>query len=346
MKSPDSGRQAETTLLPAAESGATAVLAALRSAAGPVSGEKLAAVSGVSRAAVWKRINRLKALGYDIAGEPRKGYRLVSAPDKLLPEEILWGLGTRKWRGPIHHFDTIASTNDLAKELGARGAPEGSLVVAETQQAGRGRLGRQWDSPRSVGIYASLLLRPPLPPMDMPQITLTTAVAAVRALQRAAGLKPSIKWPNDILVNGKKAGGILTEMETESDQIRYLALGLGLNVNNPEFPPELASIATSLFLAAGRPLSRVAILQAWLEEFESLYDRFLARDFPRILAEWKACAVTLGRQVQVRQGRHLISGKAVDVDKDGALLVEQQGGVTIRVISGEIAPDPEKGPGR
>jgi BirA family biotin operon repressor/biotin-[acetyl-CoA-carboxylase] ligase len=345
MDSSDSINKNKINPLQEPETGLGAVLKALRSAAGPVSGERLAAAAGVSRAAVWKRINRLKALGYEIAGEPRKGYRLVSSPDKLLPEEILWGLGTRQWRGPIHHFETIASTNDLAKELGARGAPEGSLVVAEAQQAGRGRLGRQWDSPRSVGLYVSLLLRPPLPPMDMPQITLTTAVAAVRALQRAAGLRPSIKWPNDLLVDGKKVGGILTEMETESDQIRYLALGLGLNINNADFPPELAFTATSLFLAAGRTFSRVAILKAWLEEFESLYERFLARDFSRILAEWKTYAVTLGHKVQVRQGQHLIRGKAVDVDKDGALLVEQQEGLIIRVISGEIAPDPERGPG-
>ncbi|MDI6853885.1 MAG: biotin--[acetyl-CoA-carboxylase] ligase [Deltaproteobacteria bacterium] len=321
------------------------MLNALRGAAGPVSGEKLAAAAGVSRAAVWKRINRLKALGYDIAGEPRKGYRLEGAPDKLLPEEILWGLNTRKWRGPIHHFETIASTNDLAKELGAKGAPEGTLVVAEEQQAGRGRLGRQWDSPRGVGLYATLLLRPELPPLDMPQITLTTAVAAVRALQRAAGLKAAIKWPNDILVDGKKAGGILTEMETESDRIRYLALGLGLNVNNPAFPPELVHSATSLYLAAGRTFSRVAVLQAWLEELENLYESFLARGFPQILAEWKRHAVTLGRRVQVRQGPNLIRGRAVEVDRDGALLVEQEGGLTVRVISGEIAPDPETGPG-
>jgi BirA family biotin operon repressor/biotin-[acetyl-CoA-carboxylase] ligase len=181
--------------------------------------------------------------------------------------------------------------------------------------------------------------------MDMPQITLTTAVAAVRALERAAGLKPAIKWPNDILADGKKVGGILTEMETESDQIRFLALGLGLNVNNPGFPAELASTATSLFLAAGRTFSRVAILQAWLEELEDLYESFLARGFPRILSEWKAYAVTLGRQVEVRQGPQIIRGKAVDVDNDGALLVEQQGGTVTRVISGEVAPDPETGPG-
>ncbi len=327
------------------ETGLAAVLEALRTADKPVSGEMLAATAGVSRAAVWKRINRLKALGYDISGEPRKGYRLLAVPDKLLPEEILYGLATRRLRGPVHHFDAIASTNDLAKELGGRGAPEGTLVVAEAQQAGRGRLGRQWESPPSVGLYVSLLLRPSLPPTEMPQITLTTAVAAVRALKRAAGLTPGIKWPNDLLVDGKKVGGILTEMETESDQIRYLVLGWGLNVNNSGFPPELTPIATSLFLATGRAFSRVTILQAWLEEFEGLYERFLTRDFPGILTEWKEHAVTLGREVRVRQGAREIYGRAVNVDVDGALLLEQRGGELVRVTSGEIAPDPVEGPG-
>lgn len=341
----DSSHQDKFNAPPAADTGLALVLKALRTTGGPVSGERLAAVAGVSRAAVWKRINRLKALGYEIAGEPRKGYRLLGVPDKLLPEEILCGLAARKLRGPVHYFEAIGSTNDLAKELAAQGAAEGCLVVAEAQQAGRGRLGRQWASPRSVGLYVSLVLRPPLPPTEVPQITLTTAVAAVRALQRAAGLTPAIKWPNDLLMDGKKVGGILTEMETESDLIRYLVLGWGLNVNNSDFPPELAAIATSLMLVAGRRFSRVAILQAWLEEFEALYERFLARDFKNILAEWKRHAVTLGREVQVRQGPRLLSGKAVDVDEDGALLLEQRGGDVVRVVSGEIAPDPGSGPG-
>ena len=161
------------------------VLGALRESAEPVSGEALAARLGLSRAAVWKRINRLKALGYAIQGSPRRGYRLLGLPDKLLPQEIAAGLQARLLKGPIHYFDTLPSTNDLAKELGARGAPEGTLVVAEGQSRGRGRLGREWNSPPGVGLYASVLLRPPLPPADLPQITLTAAVAVVRALRQA-----------------------------------------------------------------------------------------------------------------------------------------------------------------
>ncbi|MBW1990800.1 MAG: biotin--[acetyl-CoA-carboxylase] ligase [Deltaproteobacteria bacterium] len=330
----------------AADPGLVAILAALKAGGTPVSGESLAAVTGVSRTAVWKRINRLKALGYEIAAAPRQGYRLLAVPDKLLPEEVLPGLATRRLRGPLHHFEVIGSTNDLAKELAAGGAPEGTLVTAEGQQAGRGRLGRQWLSPPGVGLYVSLVLRPNLPPTEMPALTLTTAVAGVRAVRRATGLTPDIKWPNDLLLDGKKVAGVLTEMETESDRIRYLVVGWGLNVNNAGFPPDLADIATSLRLAAGRTFSRVAILRAWLEEFEALYERFLARDFPAILREWREHNVTLGQEVQVRQGDRLICGRAVEVDEEGALLVEQPAGRLIRVVSGEITPDPGRGPGQ
>ena len=244
----------------------------LRGAADPISGEYLATQLGLSRAAVWKRVHRLKAQGYVIEGSPRRGYRLLAVPDKLLPEEVLQGLKTGVFTGPVHYFETLDSTNDLAKALAVQGAPEGTVVVAEAQTSGRGRLGREWDSPPGVGLYVSLVLRPMLPPMELPQITLTTAVAVVRAVRRVAGLAPGIKWPNDLLLNGKKLGGILTEMETESDRIRHVVVGLGLNVNNPGFPPELAATATSLALEAGRTFSRVNLLQAWLEEFEALYE--------------------------------------------------------------------------
>jgi BirA family transcriptional regulator, biotin operon repressor / biotin---[acetyl-CoA-carboxylase] ligase len=323
-------------MLPGPDAGLMELLNLLREAQSFVSGEILAGRVGLSRAGVWKRLNRLKALGYVIEGEPRRGYRLVSAPDKLFPEEILHGLGTKTLRGPIYHFETTASTSDTAKSLGTRGAAEGALVVAETQTAGRGRLGRHWISPPGTGIYASLLLRPPLPPNELPQITLSTAVAMVRALTRAVGITPGIKWPNDLILKGKKLGGILTEMETESDQIRYLVVGLGLNVNTRDFPPELTDTATSLFLEEGRSFSRVHILQTWLEEFEALYARFLAHGFPEILEEWKRHSVTLGKCVAVRQGLRHIEGLALEVADDGALLLETARGEVVRVTSGEI----------
>ncbi len=325
--------------------GLAVVLQTLKEAQEPVSGQALAARLGVSRAAVWKRIHRLKTLGYVITGESRRGYRLLQTPDKLLPLEIGQGLRPRYLKGPIHHFPVAASTNDLAKELGARGAPEGTLVVAEGQTAGRGRLGRRWESPPGLGIYASVLLRPPLPPAEMPQLTLTTAVAAVRALRRATGLTLGVKWPNDLLLAGKKVGGILTEMDAEIDQIRFLVVGLGLNVNNAGFPADLKSTATSLALAAGRTFPRLPILKAWLEEFDALYGCFLNRQFAEILEEWKSYTVTLGQWVTVRQGGQEITGLAVEVAGDGALLLKTDAGPLVRVISGELAPAPSEGPG-
>jgi BirA family biotin operon repressor/biotin-[acetyl-CoA-carboxylase] ligase len=322
-----------------------AVLQVLRGAAGAVSGEYLAAQLGLSRAAVWKRVHRLKAQGYVIEGSPRRGYRLLAVPDKLLPEEVLQGLKTGVFTGPVHYYETLDSTNDLAKALAAQGAPEGTVVVAEAQTGGRGRLGREWDSPPGVGLYVSLVLRPMLPPMELPQITLTTAVAVVRAVRRVAGLAPGIKWPNDLLLNGKKLGGILTEMETESDRIRHVVVGLGLNVNNPGFPFDLAATATSLALAAGRTFPRVNLLQAWLEEFEALYGRFLNQGFAEILEEWKGFTVTLGKMVTVRQGPREISGQALDLAPDGALLLCTANGEIVRVTSGEITPGSSAEPG-
>jgi BirA family biotin operon repressor/biotin-[acetyl-CoA-carboxylase] ligase len=322
--------------LPGPDAGLMELLNFLREKDSFVSGEVLAARVGLSRAGVWKRLHRLKSLGYTIEGEPRRGYRLVAVPDKLLPGEILYQLETKSLRGPIYHFDTADSTNDRAKILGTQGAAEGTMVVTETQTAGRGRLGRTWSSPPGQGIYVSVLLRPALPPTELPQITLSTAVAVVRALTRAVNVTPGIKWPNDLILNGKKLGGILTEMETESDQIRYLVVGMGLNINNSEFPLELGGRATSLFKEEGRRFSRLAILKAWLEEFEILYQQFLARGFPEILGEWQQHSVTLGKYVAVRQGPRQVEGLAREVAPDGALVLETARGEVVRVTSGEI----------
>jgi BirA family transcriptional regulator, biotin operon repressor / biotin---[acetyl-CoA-carboxylase] ligase len=313
------------------------VLQALKESAVPISGEALAASLGLSRGGIWKRVQRLKSLGYVIDGSPRRGYLLRGTPDKLLPDEVAQGLKTFLLKGPIHYHETLGSTNDLAKELGSKGAPEGTVVVAETQTRGRGRLGRDWNSPPGAGLYVSLLLRPALPPEELPQITLTAAVAVAKAVVAVTGLTPGIKWPNDLLWDGKKLGGILTEMETESDCIRHLVVGVGVNVNNRDFPPELEATATSLTLAGGVAVSRLRLLRAYLEEFDALYGRFLNREFDAILSQWKEYAVTLGRVVTVRQGLKEISGLAVAVAPDGALLIETRPGEVVRVTSGEIA---------
>ena len=201
-----------------------------------LSGEQLGSRLGLSRTAVWKRIERLRACGYLVDGSSRRGYRLQPEQDLLLAADITAGL-TRQWlQGPVLHFVSLPSTNDLAKDLARQGYPEGSVVVAETQSAGRGRLGRVWESPPGTGIYLSVILRPRLPPTELPKLTLTAAVAVVEAIKEATGLSMGIKWPNDILLAGKKLGGILTEMETESDQMSHVILGVGLNINTLGFP--------------------------------------------------------------------------------------------------------------
>ena len=316
----------------------TEVLQALRQSPEPLSGEALAARLGLSRAAVWKRINRLKAQGYAIVGSPRRGYRLAGRHRQAAAR----GDRPGSHRPGVSPVRCTTSTRwppptTWPKSWRPRAPRKAPWWWPRPRPGGRGRLGRQWDSPPGTGLYVSLLLRPPLPPTEMPQITLTTAVAVARAVKRVTGVAPGIKWPNDLLLDGKKLGGILTEMETESEQIRHLVVGLGLNVNNPAFPEELQPIATSLVLATGRRHSRLHILQAWLEEFEELYDRFLAREFAGILHEWRRLTVTLGQRVTVRQGPVTICGQALEVAPDGALLVETDDGEVVRVTSGEIA---------
>ncbi len=264
--------------------------------------------------------------------------------EQLTPENITQGLNTRRWRGPVWHFHTLTSTNDLAKELGNQGAPEGTLVVAEAQTAGRGRMGRQWVSPLAVGLYVSIILRPALPLEELPKITLTTAVAVVRAIRRATGLQTAIKWPNDIMLAGKKIGGILSEMATSRERLQFVVVGLGLNVNNPRISGELAALATSLAQESGRTFSRVRIVQTWLEEFETLYDGLLTQRFPDILKEWKELTITLGRQVTVRQGSREISGLALDVAPDGALMIKQANGKVVSLAAGEVIPRPGERP--
>jgi BirA family biotin operon repressor/biotin-[acetyl-CoA-carboxylase] ligase len=309
----------------------------LREREGWLSGKDLAARLGVSLGEVQKCLQSLRNRGYVIFGKPRRGYRLAATPDKLYPEEILHRLGSRRFRGPVYYLEITASTNDLAKTLGAEGAPEGTLVVAEAQTAGRGRLGRNWLSPPGVGLYVSLLLRPPLPCRDLPPLTLTAAVAVVRALTRITGVTPGIKWPNDLLLSGKKIGGILTELKTDGDR-PYVVVGLGLNVNTREFPPELEGRATSLARELKRPLPRVPLLKAWLEEFDNLYHEFLDQKVEGILKEWSQHSITLGAWVRIRQGESYLEGRALEVAPNGALGVETAPGRVEWVICGEISP--------
>ncbi|MGQ9920281.1 MAG: biotin--[acetyl-CoA-carboxylase] ligase [Desulfobacca sp.] len=317
------------------DDGQQELLRLLQATPAHLSGEQLGARLGLSRTAVWKRIERLRALGYQVDGSPRRGYRLAPGQDLLLPAEIRAALPLKWLRGPVYHFVSLPSTNDAAKKLARQGAPEGTLVLAETQSAGRGRLGRTWESPAGTGLYLSLLLRPPLPPVELPKLTLLAAVAVVEAIQTATGRRTGIKWPNDIIFQGKKLGGILTEMETESDAMRHVVLGVGLNLNTPQFPEHLQQIATSLAVT-GQAYSRLATLRAFLTAMDGLYGRFLNEEFPAILERWRQFSVTLGKTVTIRQGRDVYAGLALDVAPDGALLLARPDGTVAVILSGEI----------
>ncbi|HLO01913.1 MAG TPA: biotin--[acetyl-CoA-carboxylase] ligase [Symbiobacteriaceae bacterium] len=317
-----------------------------------VSGEAISTQLGISRAAVWKQIEALRAEGYEVEAAPRRGYRLAARPDKLSVREIEAGLTTQRFGRPVEAHEAIGSTNERAKELARSGAPEGLLVTAEQQTAGKGRLGRPWQTPAGRALAMSVLLRPPIPPTAAPRLTLVAAVAVAEAVRAVTGLPVGIKWPNDLQIAGRKLCGILTEMEAEIEQVRFVVLGIGLNVNQAaeEFPPELRETATSLRLAAaegsasegGLPVARLPLLQAILARLEVRYDQFLAGGWPELLAAWRELSVTLGRSVRVipASGAPIWEGTAVDVDAEGALLVRRPDGSTERVIAGEVSIRP------
>ena len=309
--------------------------------AGYVSGQKLAHRLGLTRAAVWKQVEALRAQGYDIEASPRRGYRLRGVPDLLLPEEVARALGrsgptTIRWR--VVYRRQVGSTNEVAKELAVQGAPEGTVVLAEEQLAGRGRLGRDWSSPPGVGVWTTLLLRPSLPPLACAPITLVTAVAVADAIEHATGLKVGIKWPNDLLLGGRKVCGVLTELAAEMERLSYLVVGIGLNVNQTsvELGPDLERRATSLRLESGAPVHRVSLLAQLLVDFDRAYASFLRGGFPPLREHWRKRSITLGSQVRALGPAGIVEGVAVDVDVEGGLVVETAGGSRQIVRSGEV----------
>jgi BirA family biotin operon repressor/biotin-[acetyl-CoA-carboxylase] ligase len=304
-----------------------------------VSGEMISQTIGVSRTAIWKHMKDLQDAGYQIEAVRNKGYRLLEAPDLVTSAEIREGLITMVLGRNIVYREKIDSTNNLAQQLALEGAPEGTLVIAEEQTAGRGRRGRQWFSPPRSGVWMSLILRPKLPMAHAAQITLVAAVALAKALSRVTGVQAGIKWPNDILFGKRKCCGILTEMHAEFDQIHHLVVGIGINVNVPQeaFPAELQEIATSLQGMRGERVSRAKVVQAVLEELEPLYHRYVAQGgFGAIREEWKASSITLGRQVVAQTARGTIQGKALDIDEFGVLLIECENGGVEKVYSADI----------
>ena len=303
-----------------------------------LSGQEISRRLNVSRTAVWKRVKRLRSIGYEIKASTRSGYRLVRSPDLLTASEVKPILST-KWMGRvIHHFHTVDSTNSTAYQLALSGAREGEMVISESQQKGRGRLGRHWFSPPSLNLYLSVILRPKIPPQQASLITLMAAVATADAIEKFSGLLPSIKWPNDILLRGRKVAGLLNEIHSEMDRIHFVILGIGVNVNMDEkmFPKEIRSSATSLKDEMGQPISRKIFLSRLLEELERWYAIFLEEGDHAVLKAWRERAQIKGRSVKVTSFGEALTGIAVDVDSDGALILETKDGKRKRVVAGDV----------
>jgi len=299
-----------------------------------LSGDEISRNLGISRQGLWKHIQELKDSGYEIVAVPHLGYRLESSPDRLFPFEISRNLHTKFIGKKIHYFDYLASTMNLAMQLGMQGAADGELILAEAQTKGRGRLGRSWFSPKYKGIYLSLILRPKLTPAVSPILTLLSAVSICEAVKNVTGLDAQIKWPNDVFIHNKKFAGILTEMNAEVDKVNFVVIGIGLNVNNEK--KSLVAQATSLKEQLGHPVSRLALLQELLRRMEGNY--FLLEDKGNrvIIDKWRNFSSTLGRHVKVYcQNKH-IEGCAVDIDQDGALLVRKDSGIIQKISSGDV----------
>jgi BirA family biotin operon repressor/biotin-[acetyl-CoA-carboxylase] ligase len=313
---------------------------ALRNTAeGSVSGADLSQRLGITRAAIWARIEALRALGFDIEASPHKGYRLASSPNRLYADDLAARIGKTRVVGRIIRvFEETNSTNDLVDRLARDEAKEGLVIFAETQTKGRGRMGRTWLSPRCKGLWFSVLLRPQLPPRAATQITIAAVTALARAIQKQAHLTPEIKWPNDILLRGRKAAGILTEMTAELDKIKHVIIGIGLNVNlgASDFPPEMRHLATSLRLETGQEISRPELAANILRELDHDYGRVSEGKFTEIADEWGRQCATIGQHVTIVVGDRKVSGRAESLDGDGALLLRAQHGHLERIIGGDV----------
>jgi BirA family biotin operon repressor/biotin-[acetyl-CoA-carboxylase] ligase len=303
-----------------------------------VSGEAISDKLGLSRAAVWKHVNALREQGYRIDAVPARGYRLVAIPDRLTPLELRPLVNTRDLGQVLHCFDEVGSTSDVAKELAEDGAGHGEVVVADAQTAGRGRRGRTWVSPPGRNLYFSAILRPELPPHRAPELTLVASVAMCEAVRQSGVEAAGIKWPNDILVGGRKLAGILTEMAAEPDRVQWVVIGVGVNVNlSPEdLPEELRGEATSLRIEKGSEVPRALFAAACFARLEEWVERHAEEGFAPVRDAWRRLSVTLGREVLVRTGDRELRGVAEDIDDSGSLVIRPPGGPPTTVLAGDV----------
>lgn len=314
------------------------ILELLRRQEGFLSGEDIGRELSITRAAVWKGIKNLREEGYEIEAVTNRGYRLTNPETMYNKRELEQGLKTKTMGQSIYFYEETDTTNNRARELALEGAPEGTLVVAEKQTAGRGRRGKVWESPLGTGIWMSLVLRPQIMPAGASVLTLLCGLATAEAIEVETGLSVGIKWPNDILINGKKAVGILTEMDCEMSQVHFVIPGIGINVNTTSFPPEIADIATSLYLECGKTVSRRRLVHKVLERLEEHYETFLRTgSFTAMLEDYRKHCITLGKEVHVL-GREPFFAEALDITPEGELLVRRaDNGEEEVVFSGEVS---------
>lgn len=323
----------------------TELLTALRETDDYISGQSLCRKFGVSRTAVWKAVNQLKEAGYEIEAVPNRGYRLIQAPDSISETELK-SLCRTEWAGQeIRYFPVVDSTNIKAKQLAEEGYPMGTLVVAEQQNAGRGRRGRSWESPRGSGIFMTLLLKPEIHPYNASMLTLVAALAVSAAVTKKTGRPAGIKWPNDIVMNGKKVCGILTEMSAQFDYVNHIVIGIGINVNSTAFPEELSHMATSLYLETKKSYHRAELIEETLEQFEKYYAEYLkTEDLSGLVKEYNSHLVNLHQIVKVLDPKEPFEGKAMGITPRGELIVDtwesrrlvSAGEVSVRGVYGYV----------
>lgn len=322
------------------------ILRLLRSADGYISGQELCNRFGVSRTAVWKAINQLKEAGYEIEAQQNKGYRLMAAPDLMTEAEIKSLMHTEWVAKEVLYFDTIDSTNTKAQELAEKGYPSGTLVVADKQESGKGRRGRSWVSPSGTGIFMTLMIKPDINPNNASMLTLVAALAVAKAITSVTGEEAMIKWPNDIVVNGKKVCGILTEMNAQFDYINNIVVGVGINVHNESFPEEISQMASSLMIeAGGKRFHRAQIIAETMLYFEQYYDTFLkTQDLSALVREYDELLVNRNKSVKVLDPKEPFDGKAMGITPKGELIVDtwesrklvSSGEVSVRGIYGYV----------
>jgi BirA family transcriptional regulator, biotin operon repressor / biotin---[acetyl-CoA-carboxylase] ligase len=303
-----------------------------------LSGQTLAKILGCSRTAVWKHIEELRKEGYQLEAVRKKGYRIVQAPDKVTENEIQFGLQTKRLGQTIYYEESVESTQKIAHRLSYEGYPEGTLVISEEQVAGRGRMTRSWYSPKYTGIWMSLILRPNLPPQKAPQFTLIAAVAISQAIEEISGIEAEIKWPNDILIRGKKVTGILTELQADADKIHSIIIGMGVNVNqsSTDFAADIKPIATSIAIEAKKKIPRAQLVRRILEKLEIYYDLYMEEGFRPIKLMWESRAVSIGKNIIARTINGTIEGKALGITDEGILQLEDAQGIIHHIYSADI----------